>query len=78
VSHRANPALAMCVDKGCLIVLTSRWSFDCATEGQLIGPQADSGWLYVVPWGFGKLLHWVADRYDNPGIYVTENGTHTE
>ena len=43
-------------------------------NGGLIGPVADSEWLYVVPWGFGKVLKWVADRYDNPPIYVTENG----
>ena len=42
--------------------------------GGMIGPMADSSWLYVVPWGFNKLLHWVSDRYANPGIFVTENG----
>lgn len=44
------------------------------SEGKLIGQQGDSSWLYVVPWGFQKMLKWVAGRYDNPGIYVTENG----
>lgn len=39
-----------------------------------IGPQADSSWLYVVPWGFNKLLHWIKERYADPGIFVTENG----
>ena len=43
-------------------------------DGQLIGELADSGWLHVVPWGFRKMLNWVAERYGNPGIYVTENG----
>jgi beta-glucosidase len=42
--------------------------------GKLIGPQADSNWLYVVPWGIHRMLHWVADRYGNPPIYITENG----
>ena len=28
----------------------------------LIGPQADSSWLYMVPWGFRKMLNWVNDR----------------
>jgi beta-glucosidase len=44
------------------------------TDGKMIGEQADSSWLKVVPWGFKKLLLWVAERYGNPGIYVTENG----
>jgi len=43
-------------------------------NGQVIGPPADSSWLYVVPWGMRKILHWVADRYGNPPIYITENG----
>jgi beta-glucosidase/6-phospho-beta-glucosidase/beta-galactosidase len=43
-------------------------------EGLPIGVLADSSWLHVVPWGFRKMLNWVAERYGNPGIYVTENG----
>jgi len=42
--------------------------------GVIIGPKADSDWLYVVPWGFGRLLRYISDRYNNPIIYVTENG----
>jgi len=48
-------------------VLTSR-------NGQLVGARGDSPWLYVVPWGIRKMLHWVKQRYDNPPIYITENG----
>ena len=43
-------------------------------NGTMIGVKADSDWLYVVPWGIRKLLLWIADRYDNPPIYITENG----
>lgn len=32
----------------------------------LIGPKADSDWLYVVPWGFRKMLNWVNNRCRNP------------
>ena len=43
-------------------------------NGRAIGPQADSDWLNVVPWGFGKLLLYVQKRYGDPEIYITENG----
>ena len=28
----------------------------------------------VVPWGCRNLLQWISARYDNPTIYITENG----
>lgn len=28
----------------------------------------------IVPWGFRKMLNWVADRYPGLPVYVTENG----
>ena len=49
-------------------------------EDQYVKLTADPKWALtdmkwaVVPWGFKKLLQWIADRYDNPPIYVTENG----
>jgi beta-glucosidase len=43
-------------------------------SGRLIGPQGDSTWLHVVPWGFYKLLKWVKNRYGNPTLFITENG----
>ncbi|KAJ3079453.1 hypothetical protein HK102_003775 [Quaeritorhiza haematococci] len=47
-------------------------------NGVPIGPQAESTWLFVVPWGFRKMLKWIHDRYAlrdrQQGIIVTENG----
>jgi beta-glucosidase len=43
-------------------------------NGQLIGPQADSNWLYVVPYGIRKNLFWLQDRYGRLDFWITENG----
>ena len=40
--------------------------------------QAASEWLYVVPWGIRRVLNYIAQRYNNPPIYVTENGIHSD
>lgn len=35
---------------------------------------AKSQWLYSVPQGLGQLLKWINDEYDNPRVFITENG----
>ena len=30
--------------------------------------------MQVVPWGFRKLLNWIAKEYNNPPMLVIENG----
>nr|PNR45839.1 hypothetical protein PHYPA_015610 [Physcomitrium patens] len=54
-------------DQGILSSVTSR-------NGSQIGHQAASEWLYIVPWGIGKTLVWLTERYQKPLIFVTENG----
>ncbi|XP_024372566.1 beta-glucosidase 42 isoform X3 [Physcomitrium patens] len=43
-------------------------------NGTQIGDVAASEWLFIVPWGIGKTLVWLTQRYENPPLFVTENG----
>ena len=50
------------------------------SEDQDVNLKVDPKWektsmkWSIVPWGCQKLLEWIADRYDNPILYITENG----
>lgn len=43
-------------------------------DGNLIGPMAGSDWLYIYPLGIYKLLKYIKARYNDPIMYITENG----
>ncbi|XP_050231109.1 beta-glucosidase 13-like [Mercurialis annua] len=43
-------------------------------EGKPIGEQASPSWLYVVPEGIKNLLNYTKNVYEDPIIYITENG----
>lgn len=45
-----------------------------AITSNKIGDDSASEWLRVVPSGFGNLLRWCKKSYNNPSIYITENG----
>ena len=57
------------------------WSSDPHTamnavnaSGHRIGPQAESPWLNVYPEGIRGAINWVNSRYNQPLIYIFENG----
>lgn len=37
-------------------------------------PIGASFWLQVVPWGFRKVLNWLAKEYGSPPFFIAENG----
>jgi hypothetical protein len=36
--------------------------------------QAESYWLYNVPWAINRMLNYLDKRYDRPEIWILENG----
>ncbi|XP_019545090.3 myrosinase 1 [Aedes albopictus] len=36
--------------------------------------RAKSSWLYVVPEGLRGMLNWIKQEYNNPPVFITENG----
>lgn len=61
---------------------TSRFSYSTdpqvtlsfSKNGVLIGKESGSDWLHVYPRGFYEMLNHVKSKFDDPTIYVTENG----
>ncbi|CAL9026051.1 unnamed protein product [Prunus brigantina] len=43
-------------------------------NGVPIGPQAASDWLYIYPKGLYDLILYTKEKYNNPIMYITENG----
>ncbi|KAA8549569.1 hypothetical protein F0562_001413 [Nyssa sinensis] len=43
-------------------------------DGQCIGPLDGSSWVYVYPVGLLDLLRHMKTKYNNPRLYITENG----
>jgi len=47
---------------------------DINVNGEPIGPKTGNDWQYVHPFGMRGLLNWISKRYNDPPIYVFENG----
>ncbi|KAJ6815482.1 beta-glucosidase 6 [Iris pallida] len=43
-------------------------------DGKAIGDKAASIWLYIVPQGMRSLMNYIKQKYNNPPVYITENG----
>ncbi|KAH9317623.1 hypothetical protein KI387_019392, partial [Taxus chinensis] len=43
-------------------------------NGVIIGTQGGSDWLHTYPRGIRALLNYIKTKYNNPPIYITENG----
>ncbi|PRQ54454.1 putative glycosidase [Rosa chinensis] len=43
-------------------------------NGALIGAATDLDWLFVYPKGIREVLVYIKEKYNNPDIYITENG----
>ncbi|KAL4378899.1 hypothetical protein GQ457_02G025770 [Hibiscus cannabinus] len=73
VSHATNSSQECCYYKAQEMEIIVEWE-----GGEKIGEQAASEWLFIVPWGLRKVLNYIAQTYNNPPIYITENGMDEE
>ncbi|KAI8476517.1 MAG: glycoside hydrolase superfamily [Monoraphidium minutum] len=50
------------------------WVLTEGKDGKQIGEQAESYWLYNVPWSINRMTTYMSKRYGYPEIQVLENG----
>ncbi|KAF9593426.1 hypothetical protein IFM89_022892 [Coptis chinensis] len=63
-----------CSDIPASVLTDSYANLSYVRNGIPLGPVAGSSWLYVYPRGILDLLLYIRQRYNNPTIYITENG----
>ncbi|XP_050274362.1 beta-glucosidase 12-like isoform X2 [Quercus robur] len=66
-SHHSNAENASYLTNSLANLSTER-------NGIPIGPKAGSDWLYIYPRGIRELLLYIKRKYNNPLIFITENG----
>ncbi|KAK6192766.1 hypothetical protein SNE40_004184 [Patella caerulea] len=47
---------------------------DIGEASDMCWTSSTAGWLTVNPWGMKKILSYIRVKYNNPPIYITENG----
>ncbi|KAK2983760.1 hypothetical protein RJ640_022702 [Escallonia rubra] len=52
----------------------NRANLTTSINGVPIGEKAGSDWLYVYPQGIKETLLYIKEKYNNPIVYITENG----
>ncbi|KAM0941500.1 putative beta-glucosidase [Dioscorea sansibarensis] len=57
-------------------LVNTSYSTDTQTNqsGKPIGPIGGSDWLFIYPPGIRNLLLYIKDKYNNPLMYIMENG----
>ncbi|KAL6327466.1 hypothetical protein AAG906_020062 [Vitis piasezkii] len=53
------------------------WSVDGRLNLTIEKDGTPLGWLYICPWGIRKLILYIKEKYNDPTIYITENGMAT-
>ncbi|XP_047313951.1 beta-glucosidase 12-like [Impatiens glandulifera] len=52
----------------------SQVNLTTSRDGKLIGSPAASSWLFVYPKGIWDMILYIKKKYNNPVMYITENG----
>ncbi|KAK7323952.1 hypothetical protein VNO77_27456 [Canavalia gladiata] len=73
--YTANYAVNIpCQQENLTVLIDSCTRLTAERNGVLIGPKAGSDWLYFYPQGIQGILEYTKEKFNNPTIYITENG----
>ncbi|XP_027344125.1 beta-glucosidase 12-like [Abrus precatorius] len=73
--YTANFAANIPCQQGNLSILTDPCArLTTERNGSPIGPKASSNWIYIYPQGIQDILEYTKEKFNNPTIYITENG----
>ncbi|XP_022883060.1 beta-glucosidase-like [Olea europaea var. sylvestris] len=72
--YTANYAMNYVINGPPNYVTDQQVKFSIDRNGEKIGKKAGSDWLYIVPWGIYNVMQYAKETYNDPIIYITENG----